>query len=673
MQPPLRLGLPSGPAEGSLGRLARLQPLTASLSQAVTSSQVTQVILTEAFAALRAGAGIVCALTEDGTEFVSLGVLGYPEEVADGWRRLPAEHPVPIADAVRDRSPVIIPTRQQCAARYPLLSRARVGGADGALAALPLLVRGRPIGALGLSFPTDRDFSEQDRQFMLTLAGLCANALERARLYDAERAARERAEQEVERRRRAEEELDRQRRQFQALAENNPDIVARFDKDFRHRYINRAVESATGLAASQFLGRTNRELGMPADLCERWETDLREVFQTGRERWLEFSFPARGATRHYLARLVPEFGSGGAVETVLGVVRDTTEQKRAEEGLRERVEEVEKLMEVMPVAVMMAHDPACERMTGNRGARDLLGVGAGVNFSKSAPPAERPTHFQPCRQGQALRPEDLPMQYAARHGAEVRNAELDLVFEDGTVKSIIGSASPLRGAGGQVRGCVAAFMDITERKRLEDALRLSEEQFRGAFDSAAIGVAVVAPDGRWLKVNRSLCDIVGYGEQELLALTFQDITHPDDLETALGYVRQMLTGAIPHYHLEKRYLHKRGHVVWVLLSASLVNDAGGRPLYFIAQVQDITARKGAEQERESLIRELRDALATVRTLRGLLPICAWCKNIRNDQGYWKRVEAYLPEHLDVQFTHGMCPACAGQMQEEVKNLRGTLP
>jgi GAF domain-containing protein len=191
-----------------LGRLARLQPLTAALSQAVTSSQVTHVILTEAFAALQASAGIASALTDDGTEFVCLGVLGYPEEVATGWRRLPADHPVPIAVAVRDRSPVFITTRQECAALYPLLSRVRGTGADGALAALPLLVRGRPIGALGLSFPTDRDFSEQDRQFMLTLAGLCANALERARLYDVERAARERAEQEVEQRRRAEEERE---------------------------------------------------------------------------------------------------------------------------------------------------------------------------------------------------------------------------------------------------------------------------------------------------------------------------------------------------------------------------------------------------------------------------------------------------------------------------------
>jgi PAS domain S-box-containing protein len=122
----------------------------------------------------------------------------------------------------------------------------------------------------------------------------------------------------------------------------------------------------------------------------------------------------------------------------------------------------------------------------------------------------------------------------------------------------------------------------------------SEARFRGAFDFAAIGMALVAPDGRWLRVNPSLCRIVGYTPEELLATTFQAITHPEDLDTDVEFVQQMLEGSIPHYQMEKRYFHKDGHLVWILLSVSLVRDADSRPLYFVSQIQDISARKEAE-------------------------------------------------------------------------------
>lgn len=136
---------------------------------------------------------------------------------------------------------------------------------------------------------------------------------------------------------------------------------------------------------------------------------------------------------------------------------------------------------------------------------------------------------------------------------------------------------------------------IAHRIRIEEALQASEECFRKAFDYAAIGMALVAPDGHWLQVNRSLCEIVGYSESELLSKTFQDITHPDDLDADLDYVHQLLTAEIPSFQLEKRYFHKLGHTVWVLLSGSLVRDPQGQPLYFIAQIQDITQRKRAEE------------------------------------------------------------------------------
>jgi PAS domain S-box-containing protein len=129
----------------------------------------------------------------------------------------------------------------------------------------------------------------------------------------------------------------------------------------------------------------------------------------------------------------------------------------------------------------------------------------------------------------------------------------------------------------------------------DDALRQGVEQFRSAFTFAAIGMALVAPDGRFLQVNDSLCELVGYTSDELISRTFQDITHPDDLEADLEYVRQMLDGEIRAYQLEKRYVHKDGHIVWVLLSVSLVRAPDGTPVHFISQIQDITERKRTQE------------------------------------------------------------------------------
>jgi diguanylate cyclase (GGDEF)-like protein/PAS domain S-box-containing protein len=128
------------------------------------------------------------------------------------------------------------------------------------------------------------------------------------------------------------------------------------------------------------------------------------------------------------------------------------------------------------------------------------------------------------------------------------------------------------------------------------ALQESEARFRSAFDYAAIGMALVAPDGRWLQVNRSLCEIVGYTEQELLAMSFQAITQAEDIETIVGYIGQVLEGKMPTCQMEKRYLHKSGHAVWTLLSVSPIRDAQTKSLRLIFQIQDITERKRAEEQ-----------------------------------------------------------------------------
>jgi PAS domain S-box-containing protein len=144
------------------------------------------------------------------------------------------------------------------------------------------------------------------------------------------------------------------------------------------------------------------------------------------------------------------------------------------------------------------------------------------------------------------------------------------------------------------------FANALARKRTELALRESLEVNRATFDLAAVGIAHVGTDGRWLRVNDKLCAILGYPREELMRLSFQDITHPDDLETDLNHVRQILAGEIKTYSMEKRYLRKDRSLVWTNLTVSLVRTERGEPKHFISVVEDITERKRAEEEMQRL-------------------------------------------------------------------------
>jgi diguanylate cyclase (GGDEF)-like protein/PAS domain S-box-containing protein len=126
-------------------------------------------------------------------------------------------------------------------------------------------------------------------------------------------------------------------------------------------------------------------------------------------------------------------------------------------------------------------------------------------------------------------------------------------------------------------------------------LKKSETRFRDTFENATVGMALVNGQGRVIDANRALCEMLGYSEQELVGMVFTELTHPDDLERDLTHMRQLLAGEIRIYHTEKRYLHAGGDEVWAILSVSLTRDADGDPLHFIAQMQDISARKRSEE------------------------------------------------------------------------------
>ncbi|MFC1490664.1 PAS domain S-box protein [Candidatus Latescibacterota bacterium] len=151
------------------------------------------------------------------------------------------------------------------------------------------------------------------------------------------------------------------------------------------------------------------------------------------------------------------------------------------------------------------------------------------------------------------------------------------------------------------KGINAINLELEQQVEKSNAeLRESEERFRATFEQAAVGVAHVSLEGKWLLVNQKLCDILAYSNDELTKLSSQDITHPDDLDIELRYVKQMLLDEITSYSMEKRYIQQDNSIVWVNLNVSLVHNDSGEPKYFIAVIKDITKRKHAESAVEKL-------------------------------------------------------------------------
>ena len=206
----------------------------------------------------------------------------------------------------------------------------------------------------------------------------------------------------------------------------------------------------------------------------------------------------------------------------------------------------------------------------------------------------------------------------------------------------------------------ATVWSVATVERVERELRETEDRFQWFFEEAPIGKLLVAPDGKLLRVNRALCALLGYSREEAQSVSWMDITHPDDLTQSREAVRVLLTGEAAAWHMEKRYRTRDGRWVWTHVTIGLHRGPDGTPLNFLTHVQDISDRKVAEERRAALVQELQTALSEVKTLRGILPICAQCKRIHAAGDVWEPVESYVHAHTDAQFSHGLCPDCASK-------------
>lgn len=235
--------------------------------------------------------------------------------------------------------------------------------------------------------------------------------------------------------------------------------------------------------------------------------------------------------------------------------------------------------------------------TWNRGAELLYGYTAeeiiGRSFMRLVPAEQLP------------RSQELHANVAAGK-PPVPEIDTFAIRKDGSKVPVSLSISPLTDEEGRLTGAVVIGRDISKRRALMEQRREARERFTAAFERAPIGMALVSLEGRFLDANRSLCDLLGRSKEELEHLTFQELTHPEDLEQDLSLLRALLDGRVPSYEMEKRYLLPDGEIVWGQLCVSLVRDAEGEPHHFVSQIKDITALKQQDLELRRLASHLRD-------------------------------------------------------------------
>jgi PAS domain S-box-containing protein len=420
----------------------------------------------------------------------------------------------------------------------------------------------------------------------------------------------------------AEEALRESEQRWRSLTEALPQLVWSATPDGVCDYFSTQWTEHTGVAEEELLGWHWLQTLHAEDREPTRQFWLESV--AGRHPYdVEYRVRRRdGAYRWFKTRGVPIRDGGGTIIRWFGTCTDITDLRQTQEALRaserrfrvfvDHAADAFFLHEAGTARVLDVNRRACESLGYTRD--ELLGM-TPYDFDPDHTPARR---------------EDLQRQLDAGKTAAFESRHRR---RDGTIFPVeVRGKAFWEGGRGYL---VSLVRDITDRKRAEEALRESEERFRGTFENAAVGIAHTDLDGRFLRVNEKLCDILGYPREKLLTKNLQGVTCPEDWAADSEQFRPLLRGEVPSFSRDKRYLRRDGSPVWVAVSVSLQRDAAGTPLNTISVVRDITHRKQLEielrQAKESeaerarlaeLGRDVGITLSRGDTLRELLQPCA---------------------------------------------------
>jgi len=379
---------------------------------------------------------------------------------------------------------------------------------------------------------------------------------------------------------------------FRELFDNMSSGVAVYEsinngKDFLVKDINKAGEEINDVNKKEITGKKITDI-FPGIKELGLINVLQRVWKTGKSEHHPLSLYKDKKITNWVENYVYKLPSG----LIVAIFDDVSEQEKAENNLKDSEEKFRSIFMNSPIGIEL-YDSEGKLKNINRACLDIFGaleVNSVKGFDLFQDPNVSEDVKMKLRAGETVR-------YESEFDFEkVKELALYETTKSGIIDLVI-SITPLYHSGTEsISNYLVQVRDITERKRVEFDLKESEEKFRMTFEQAAVGIAHVAPEGTFLRINQRFCDIVGYTQEEILSKTFQNITHPDDLDEDLDYVSKMLNQEIPKYSMEKRYYHKNGSIVWVNLTVALIFKPSGEPKYFISVIEDITDKKAREKE-----------------------------------------------------------------------------
>jgi PAS domain S-box-containing protein len=358
------------------------------------------------------------------------------------------------------------------------------------------------------------------------------------------------------------------------------DIILLLDNNGRILEANDRAVAAYGFSREELLDKTVRDLRHPSDI-DVFERQWKEVSERGFGVFEGVHQTRDG--RPFPVEISARFIDVGGKQFRQAIIRDITERKALDEKLQSMLDAHTAVIESSPAAIVTL-TPEFRVAAWNKAAERIFGWTA--EEAVGGPP-----QFVPPDRWQNAR----AVHERAMRGEVISGLRGLGICKNGGIIPLSISAAGLHDSAGHSSGVVLDFLDITEQTEAEEALRRNEALYRATFDQAAVGMNYVSLDGRFLRVNPKYCQLLGYSQEELLRIRFQEITYPEDLQEESEQVKRLLSGQGVTTSYNQRCIRKDGSLTWLHVTVSLLRSESGEPLHFVGVVEDVTERLHAEE------------------------------------------------------------------------------
>ncbi len=404
--------------------------------------------------------------------------------------------------------------------------------------------------------------------------------------------------QDITERKLAEQKIKENEEIFTQLLANSPVYIFFKDENKHAIRLSKNYEKMLNRPLNEILNKNMYEL-FPPDIAKEMMEDDKKILNAGELVKVDEKINGR-----YYHTIKFPINIEGKPRYLAGFTLDITDRLMIEEALHESNEFLERLFNYATAPIVVWNDKFIITRF-NSAFEALIGKTAKEVISKPIEILFPPEKIE----------SSMKLITQAQSGEDLENEEMDILYSDGSVRTVLWNSASVPGLEEKSLATIAQGLDITERLKMEAALRKSKKEFQTYFDSNTIGLSVTSPDKSWIEVNQKLCEMLGFTKAELIEYDWLELTHPEDITYDLKLFNQALDGEIDNYQLDKRFLRKDGSIIYVAMSAVCLRNDDGSVHHFLTSYNDITHRKLAEAvilESEEKLRALNTRLETIK-------------------------------------------------------------